>query len=284
MKIPLLELATASFSAPWIKQKSYYSAKNYLVGEGNDAIAKGEQAVARSSFLSALKFDPNSLGAKKGLVQLGAPLPGQQEIDEILKKTSEININLDPSKRSSLAREILTKLRKFSEFYDHESEYFRLLGWLNFQIHLAEVANSNSVSGFLKKRMDILSSIFGFSPTNYLEESLTELRRAEKMERSFGSISPLLSQDLAIVLFEQGDFKSAFSLSLERVRSISALKFEDAKVASYFLSLASSAAGKIDEHDIAIQLAGAAEIEARKINDTALLKIKKSKVYLLLGG
>ncbi|MEI8025204.1 MAG: hypothetical protein WCI18_02540 [Pseudomonadota bacterium] len=281
MKIPLLELSTASFSAPWIKQKSYYSAKNYLVGEGNDAIAKGEQAVARSSFLSALTFDPNSLGAKKGLVQLGYPLPGHQEIDQILKKTSEININLDPSKRSSLAREILTEIRKFSGVYDHESEYFRLLGWLNFQIHLAEVANSNSVSGFFKNRMDILGGIFGFSPTNYLEESLTELRRAEKIERNFGSISPLLSQDLAIVLFEQGDFKSAFSLSLERVRSISALKFEDAEVASYFLSLASSAAGKLDEHNIAIQLAGAAEIEARKINDSALLKIKKSKVYLL---
>ena len=281
MKIPLLELETASFSAPWLKQKSYYSAKNYLVGEGNDAIAKGEQAVARSSFLSALKFDPHSLGAKKGLVQLGVPLPGQQEIDDILKKTSEININLAPSKRSSFARNILTDLRKFSGVYDHESEYFRLLGWLNFQIHLAEIASRDSVSGFFKTRWDILGGIFGLSSTNYLEESLTELRRAEKIERNFGGLSPLLSQDLAIVLFEQGDFKSAFSLSLERVRSISALKFEDAEVASYFLNLASSAAGKIDEHDIAIQLAGAAEVEARKINDSALLKIKKSKAYLL---
>ena len=281
MKIPLEELVTASYSTPWIKQKSYYAAKNYLVGEGNDAIAKGEQAVARSSFLSALKFDPTSLGAKKGLVQLGAPLPGDQDIDKILKKTSEINIKLDPSKRTSLAKEILTALRKFSGVYDQESEYFRLLGWLNFQIHLAEVTNSSSISGFFNRRMDIVGGIFGFAPTNYLEESLAELRRAEKIERNLGSISPLLSQDLAIVLFEQGDFKSAFSLSLERIRSISALKFEDAEVASYFLSLASSAAGKIDEHDIAIQLAGAAEMEARKINDSALLKIKKSKVFLL---
>jgi tetratricopeptide (TPR) repeat protein len=280
MKLPLQDLSKSNFGADWIKQRSNFEAKNYLVQEGNDAIAKGELQVAKSSFMSALVFDRESLGAKKGLVHLGAPLESNGDIDVLLKKTSEINKEMDAASRSSLGRKLLREFRRFSDKFDHESEYYRLLGWLSFQVHLAESSVRGSVSGFFKKRVEILKGIFGYKPISYLDESLVDLRRAERIERNLGGISPLLSQDLAIVLFEQGDYKAAFSLSLERVRSISALKFEDAEVASYFLSLASSAAGKIDEHDIAIKLAQAAELEARKTSDSALIKILKSKVYL----
>ena len=280
MNVPFQKLLDTQFKEAWMKEKTYFEAKRFLVQEGNDAIAKREPELAKTSFKAALGFDNSSLGAKKGLISLGGELDSNDKMGSILKRSRAISPDHSASDRRSLALSLLSEISELSVSFSNDSEYFRLLGWINYQIYLSEKMSADTVSAFFRRRVEILSGIVGARQNNYLEDAIEAFRRAERIERNFGRISPLLSQDLAIALFEHGDFKEAFSQSLERIRSISALEFEDAEVASYFLNLASSAAGKLDEFDLAIQLAESAEKEARKTNDLALMRVKKAKVYL----
>ena len=280
MNVSFEELLSAQFKEPWIKEKTVFEAKRFLVQEGNDAIAKREPELAKSSFKAALRFDKTSLGAKKGLISLGGELESDDKMGVLLKKSTDISTKIVANERRTLALNLLKEINDLAGDFSNDSEFFRLVGWVNYQIYLSEKMSENTALAFLRRRGDILRGVFGMQQTNYLEDALDAFRRAERIERNFGRISPLLSQDLAIALYEHGDFKEAFSQSLERIRSISALEFEDAEVATYFLNLASAAAGKLDEFDLAIQLAESAEKEARKTNDAALLKVKKAKVYL----
>jgi len=281
LQLPLKEVLEHNALDPNRKKLVYSAAARALVIEGSNALNRGLLDQARQSFELALKFSPEDLRALKGLSQLGWDSEKHSRLAQIISESFNVEKISDLALRTNLLRKIASDLEYFSSQLFFDSEFQIFSGWVSYQLYLTDKLPPSSVTSWLGKRGHDIKKFLGFSSVDHLQKALDSLQRAASLERSQGDYSEGLAQNLAVVLFEARDYKRALRSALQRISFLKSQEFPDAEIGAFFIGLASAAAGKIDEYELAIQLAQSAEGLAEKSNLNNLLKLKRGKVYLL---